>query len=104
LSDLQVGTSNLHDSKTYYSSQDELVQHLWNKRDSHYYFIKFVFFRNHLLILGFSTLAIRCSMVFVENFLYFGDHLIIKLLIYDVYHCRSSLIVTKDYLNSGTCI
>ena len=30
--DLQVGTSNLQDSETYYSLRDDLVQHLWTKK------------------------------------------------------------------------
>ena len=34
--DLQVGTSNLQDSETYYSLRDDLVQHLWNEKESHY--------------------------------------------------------------------
>ncbi len=34
--DLEVGTSNLQDSKSYYALRDNLVQHLWNKRGSNY--------------------------------------------------------------------
>ena len=33
---LQVGTSNLQDSETYYSLRDDLVQHLWNEKCSHH--------------------------------------------------------------------
>ena len=34
--DLQVGTSNLQDSETYYYLRDDLVQHLWNEKGYHY--------------------------------------------------------------------
>lgn len=34
--DLQVGTSNLQDSETYYSLRNDLVQHLWNEKGSNY--------------------------------------------------------------------
>ena len=34
---LQVGMSNRQDSETYYSLCDDLVQHLWNEKGSHYH-------------------------------------------------------------------
>jgi hypothetical protein len=64
---LQVGTSNIQDSESYYPLRDDLVQHLWNKKIS----TSIDFFLNY-----YSNYY--CSIVFLGHLLYFGDHLIIN--------------------------